>query len=198
MSFPAKAVLFDLPLKQEKAAKVTLQLVVNTGNIQIMTVASLEDGVLRTLVDLERDHVKIDAWRVAHGHEEPVLSSNQAFSRNARRRAVTYRILESTMRRSPQLQIAQRNCWRNFHVNETDSWHCCRLNLASSRGAFEGLNEICDVKCRRRQSAVGNCPRACQCPCLCTRAKSARKRERVRIVPHLSCSVASSFLFLLM
>ena len=133
MSFPAKAVLFDLPLKQENAAKVTLQLVVNTGNIQIMTVASLEGGVLRTLVDLERDHVKIDAWRVAH--EEPVLSSNQTFSRSARRRAVTYRIPESTMRRSPQLQIAQRNCWRTFHVNETDSWHCCRLNLASSRGA---------------------------------------------------------------
>ena len=44
VSFPAKAVLSDLPLKPEKA-KVTLQLVVNTGNIQLMVLASLEDIV---------------------------------------------------------------------------------------------------------------------------------------------------------
>ena len=36
-SFPAKAVLSELLLKDEKA-KVTSQLVVNTGNIQVMTV----------------------------------------------------------------------------------------------------------------------------------------------------------------
>ena len=57
VSIPAKTVLSDLPLKQEKAT-VPLQLVVNTGNIQIMTVASLEDRILRMLVNLERDHVK--------------------------------------------------------------------------------------------------------------------------------------------
>ena len=39
VSFPAKA-------------RVTLQLVVNTRNIQSMTVASLEDRILRMLVDL--------------------------------------------------------------------------------------------------------------------------------------------------
>ena len=60
--FPAEAVLSDLPLKQVKA-QVTLQLVVNTRNIQIMTVASLEDRVLRTLVDLER-LCKMDLWRI--------------------------------------------------------------------------------------------------------------------------------------
>ena len=38
--------------------RVTLQLVVNTGNIQIMTVASLEDRVLRMVVGLERDFLK--------------------------------------------------------------------------------------------------------------------------------------------
>ena len=31
---------------------------VNTGNIQIMTVASLEDRILRMLVGLERDYMK--------------------------------------------------------------------------------------------------------------------------------------------
>ena len=60
-SVPAKTVL-----KQEKA-KETLQLVVNTGNIQIMTVSSLEDRFLRMLVDLDRDHVKRDAKRTTHG-----------------------------------------------------------------------------------------------------------------------------------
>ena len=54
VSFPAKTVLTNLPLKQEKA-RVTLQLVVNTGNIQAMTVASLEDRILRMLVGLDRD-----------------------------------------------------------------------------------------------------------------------------------------------
>ena len=34
---------------------MTLQLVVNTGNIQIITV---EDRLLQTLMDLDRDHVK--------------------------------------------------------------------------------------------------------------------------------------------
>ena len=53
-----KAVLTDLPLKQEKA-KVTLQLVMNTGNIQIATLASLEDRILRTFMDLERDCVRL-------------------------------------------------------------------------------------------------------------------------------------------
>ena len=43
----------DRPLQQHKA-KVTTQLVVNTGNIQIMMVASLED----TLVGLEKDYMK--------------------------------------------------------------------------------------------------------------------------------------------
>ena len=57
VSFPASTVLSNLPLKQQKA-RVTLQLVVNTGNIQIMTVASLEDRILHMLVDLERDYVK--------------------------------------------------------------------------------------------------------------------------------------------
>ena len=33
---------------------LALQFVVNTGNIQIMTVASLDDRILRTMVDLER------------------------------------------------------------------------------------------------------------------------------------------------
>ena len=53
VNFPAKTMLFNLPLKQEKA-RVTLQLGVNTGNIQNMTVASLEDSILRMLVDLMR------------------------------------------------------------------------------------------------------------------------------------------------
>ena len=57
LSFPAKTVLSNLPLKQEKS-RVTLQLVVNAKNIQVMTVASLEDRILRMLVDLERDYVK--------------------------------------------------------------------------------------------------------------------------------------------
>ena len=37
---------------------MTLQLVVNTGNIQIMAVASLEDRIVRVLVGLERDYMK--------------------------------------------------------------------------------------------------------------------------------------------
>ena len=78
VSVPAKTVLSDLPLKQEKA-KVTLQLVVNTGNIQIMTVASLEDRILRMLVGLEQDYVKL--MRGEHGHEDSVLTSNQTLSR---------------------------------------------------------------------------------------------------------------------
>ena len=57
VNFPTKTVLSNLPLKQEKA-RVTLQLVVNTGNIQAMTVASLEERILRMLVDLDRDKVK--------------------------------------------------------------------------------------------------------------------------------------------
>ena len=39
--FPAKATLSDLPLEQKKA-KVTLQLVVNTGNIQVKTVLNMD------------------------------------------------------------------------------------------------------------------------------------------------------------
>ena len=80
VSFPAKAVLSDLPLKQERAI-VTLQLVVNTGNILIMSVASLEDRIFRTLVALGERIRKMDATRDAHGHEESVLPSNQALSR---------------------------------------------------------------------------------------------------------------------
>ena len=57
VSFPAKAVLSYLQLQQEKA-KVPLQLVVKTGNIQVTTAAFLEDRVLRKMVDLEGDYVK--------------------------------------------------------------------------------------------------------------------------------------------
>ena len=57
VNFPVKTVLSNLPLKQEKA-RVTLQLVLNTAKIQIMTVASLEDRILRMLVDLESDYVE--------------------------------------------------------------------------------------------------------------------------------------------
>ena len=39
-------------------ARVTLQLVVNTGDIQIMTVAYLECRIFRMLVDLERNNEK--------------------------------------------------------------------------------------------------------------------------------------------
>ena len=63
--FPAKAVLYDLPMKQEKA-KVTLQLVVNTANIQIITVASLEDRILRTLVDLDVDVKNLYSPAIGH------------------------------------------------------------------------------------------------------------------------------------
>ena len=49
--------LSDFPLKQG-TAKVTLQLVVNTGNIQITTTTPLEDRMLRMLMDPERDYVK--------------------------------------------------------------------------------------------------------------------------------------------
>ena len=55
--FLAKTVSSNLPLKQERA-KVTLQLVVNTGNIQITTTTPLEDRMSRMLMDLERDCVK--------------------------------------------------------------------------------------------------------------------------------------------
>ena len=54
---PAKTVLSNLPLKQGNA-RMTLPLVVNTGNIKIMTVASLENRILRMLVNQERDYVK--------------------------------------------------------------------------------------------------------------------------------------------
>ena len=52
----------------------------------------------------------------------------------------------SQVRRSPQSQLAQRNCLIIFHVKEADSWRCCQLNLAGSRGARRGLNETCEVK----------------------------------------------------
>ena len=63
--FPAKTLLSNLPLRQEKA-RVTLQLVVNTGNTPIMKVASLEDRFVRMLVGLEGDCVKMDAMRTPH------------------------------------------------------------------------------------------------------------------------------------
>ena len=62
---------------------MTLQLVVNTGNIQIMTVASLEDRILRMLVDVERDYMKWIARRTPHGHEESALANHQTFPRTA-------------------------------------------------------------------------------------------------------------------
>ena len=49
---------------------MTLQLVVNTGKVQVMTSGDLEDRVLQMLVHLERDHVK---W-IARGPEEAILS----------------------------------------------------------------------------------------------------------------------------
>ena len=50
---------------------MTLQLAVNTGNIQVMTVASPEDRVLRTMVDLDRDY--------EHVHEEPTSTGHPTF-----------------------------------------------------------------------------------------------------------------------
>ena len=78
----AKTVLSGVPLKQEKA-KVTLQLVVNMGNIQIMTVASLERQDFANAGELGERLGKMDARRTTHGHEEPVLTSNQTLSRAA-------------------------------------------------------------------------------------------------------------------
>ena len=60
---------------------MTLQLVVNTGNIQIMTVASLEDRILRMLVDVERDYMKWIARRTPRGHEEYVFASYETLPR---------------------------------------------------------------------------------------------------------------------
>ena len=61
----------------KKRQKVTLQLVVNTGNIQIITV---EDRLLRTLVDLERDHVK---WTRGGLHMDMKNPYSPALSRAA-------------------------------------------------------------------------------------------------------------------
>ena len=62
-STTAKATLSDFLLKQEKA-KVTLQLVVNTANPQVVTVASLED---RAFIAYDggsgKGLRKMNAWR---------------------------------------------------------------------------------------------------------------------------------------
>ena len=112
VSFPAKAVLSDLPLKQEKA-KVTLQLVVNT-DIRIMT-GGISGGQDFAKVGGPRETLrKMDVRRVAIGQEESVLSLNQALSKAADglpEHEQSAQIPKSTARRSPQLQIAQRNCW---------------------------------------------------------------------------------------
>ena len=52
--------------RAEGWTEVTLQLVVNTGKVQVMTSGDLEDRVIQMLVHLERDHVK---W-TARGPEE--------------------------------------------------------------------------------------------------------------------------------
>ena len=58
------AVRSNHPLKQGRR-KVTLKLVVNRGNVQVITMAPQKDKVLRILVNLERDFTE---WmrRVPH------------------------------------------------------------------------------------------------------------------------------------
>ena len=53
VTFPISSVFHNLPLK-ERNAWVTLQFVITTGNVYMVTAATLDDEVLRTLIDLER------------------------------------------------------------------------------------------------------------------------------------------------
>ena len=82
---PAKTVLSNLPLKQG-IARVTLHLVVITGNIKIITVASLEDRILRTLVNLERDFVK---WMRRELHSD-INNRYSPAIRHRRRKLTTF------------------------------------------------------------------------------------------------------------
>ena len=74
--FPATSVLVDLPLK-EGHARVILWLVGTTGNGRMVTSAAVEDDVLRTLIDLERDNVKWMRGETCFGHATSPLASNQ-------------------------------------------------------------------------------------------------------------------------
>ena len=133
MNFPAKAVLSDLPLKQEKA-KVTLQLVMNTGNIQTATLASLEDRILRMFMDLERDCVRLmrrelhmdvnNPYSPAIGHFRGQLTN----CTNTNSQVTDSRVYNEA---TSQSQTAQRNCWKFIQVTEADPWRCCQPNLAT-------------------------------------------------------------------
>ena len=51
----------------KKNARVALQLV-TTGNVQLVTASTVEDEVLKTPINLERDHLK---WTLASHQELP-------------------------------------------------------------------------------------------------------------------------------
>ena len=66
---PAKTILSELPAKQGSTS-VTLRYVSNTGNLQIMTSAALEDDIKKTLVKLEKDYAD---WQRAPADAKPVV-----------------------------------------------------------------------------------------------------------------------------
>ena len=208
--FPAKA--RDVrPSVERKEAKVTLQLVVNTGNIQIMKVAYLEDKSFRTLVDLERDFVK---WMRRELHMDMKNPYSPAI-RHVRGHVADCPNTNSQVQDSEEYSEAitavanfATNFVKNFStVNEADSWRCCRLNLAGNR---EATMTRTGRNLRNKTSGVGilQCSeRFLKCfhvsesiPLLLSlhTCEVLRKRRRVRIAPYLSCFVACLCLFFLM
>ena len=124
------------PSDEARESKSDVQLVVNTGNIQVKTVASLEDRVLRLLVDLESDNVKWMRGELHIDKKNPYSPAIRPFrGRLTTRSNTNSQVPDSHERRLLRWQIVQGRCWKTSLI-------VTRIRLAFMEQRWRGLDKI--------------------------------------------------------